>query len=61
VIELGAGTAIPTVRHISEEIAQRLGGTLVRINPREPIGLPLGASEGVERVVEQLGDESRRT
>jgi hypothetical protein len=29
--------------------------------PDEHIGLPLGAVEGVERVVEQLGDESRRT
>jgi len=35
VIELGAGTAIPTVRYLSEEVAQRLQGTLIRINPRE--------------------------
>ncbi len=35
VIELGAGTAIPTVRYTSEEAAERLRGTLIRINPRE--------------------------
>ena len=34
VLECGAGLAIPTVRHFSEEVARR--GALVRINPREP-------------------------
>lgn len=34
VIECGAGTAIPTVRSFSEDVARR--GALVRINPREP-------------------------
>jgi NAD-dependent SIR2 family protein deacetylase len=36
VVELGAGSAVPTVRMTSERIAARYGGTLVRINPREP-------------------------
>lgn len=36
VIELGAGTAVPTVRLFCEE----LGATLVRINVREPEGPP---------------------
>jgi len=55
VIEVGAGTVIPTVRLTSERMAERLRGTLVRINPREAtvpnhaIGLPLSASEGVQR------------
>ena len=34
VIEIGAGTHIPTVRHESERRSRR--GRLVRINPREP-------------------------
>ena len=36
VVECGAGTAIPTVRRFSESVAARTGGTLVRINVREP-------------------------
>ena len=45
VIELGAGTAVPTVRLECESAS----GTLIRINPREPempergISIPLGA------------------
>lgn len=56
VVEAGAGSAIPTVRLTSEQIAERHGGTLIRINPREAevpsghIGLPLGAAEGIRRV-----------
>ena len=56
VIELGAGNAIPTVRYTSQQIARRTGGTLIRINPREPevpkgqIGLPFGAAEGIRRI-----------
>ena len=57
VIELGAGNAIPTVRRASEEIAQRIGSKLIRINPREPevpsghLGLPFGAADGIRRIV----------
>lgn len=60
IIELGAGTAIPTVRHTSETITRQTGGTLIRINVREDsappgqIGLPLGAAEGVRRICNQL-------
>ena len=35
VIELGAGTAIPSVRSMSERLVRRSNGTLVRINVRE--------------------------
>lgn len=61
VIELGAGTAIPTVRHASQTTARRSGGRLIRINPRESevppghIGLPLGAAEGVRRILAACG------
>jgi NAD-dependent SIR2 family protein deacetylase len=36
IVELGAGRAVPTVRITCEQIARQLGGTLIRINPREP-------------------------
>ena len=55
-IELGAGGAIATVRHTSERIVERIGGRLIRINPREQnvpsgqIGLPFGAAEKIQRV-----------
>lgn len=50
IIECGAGTAIATVRSLSEEIARQLHATLIRINIREPEGppgtlsFPLGAA-----------------
>ncbi|GGY53666.1 SIR2 family NAD-dependent protein deacylase [Pseudoduganella albidiflava] len=60
VIELGAGTAIPSVRHFSQEVIRR-GGRLVRINPREPevptpldVGLASGALEGLLAIAVRL-------
>lgn len=56
VVECGAGTAIPTVRLSCEDAALGRGGTLIRINPREPdvpaghIALPLGALEALARI-----------
>lgn len=58
VIELGAGTSIPTVRRISERIVQRWGGSLIRINPREPAvpqspnnySIPSGALAGINQL-----------
>jgi NAD-dependent SIR2 family protein deacetylase len=38
VVECGAGTTIPTVRHFGEELAARFGGALVRVNLRESEG-----------------------
>lgn len=35
VIELGAGTAIPSVRHFSHDLVINHGARLIRINPRE--------------------------
>ena len=35
VLEVGAGTGVPTVRR-QAELASAAGGTLIRINPREP-------------------------
>lgn len=53
IVELGAGTAIATVRATTEYLTRRLGATLVRLNPREPavprggIGLALKGAEVV--------------
>lgn len=38
VVELGAGTAVPTVRSTCERLAERSGAPLVRINPRDAHG-----------------------
>jgi len=60
IVELGAGSAVPTVRLTSEHAATRLGATLVRINPREPqvphgqIGIPLDALEALNAIEERL-------
>ena len=60
IIELGAGSAVPTVRMTSERVARTLDATLVRINPREPqaphsqVSLPLGALEALEAIDERL-------
>ncbi|UCF39423.1 MAG: NAD-dependent deacetylase [Acidobacteriota bacterium] len=58
VVELGAGKAVPTVRHMSEHLAHRMKAPLIRINPRDPevpdsfdISLPLGAKEGILRIL----------
>ena len=40
IVECGAGTAVPTVRHVGEALARRRGATLIRINLREPEGPP---------------------
>lgn len=56
IVEIGAGRAVPTVRHFSEQLARQVGATLIRINPREPegprgtISLPLGALEALEQL-----------
>lgn len=43
VVELGAGTAIPSVRRFGERAAMDRGATLIRINPREAAVPPRGA------------------
>jgi hypothetical protein len=60
IIELGAGVSIPTVRHLSESVAEDLRAVLIRINPRDAqtprghVGLPLNAAEGIHRICERL-------
>ncbi len=61
VVELGAGTAVPTVRRHAE-LASASSGRLVRINVREPevrhghgVGLAAGARATLEALDDQLG------
>lgn len=65
VVEIGAGTAIPSVRRFSQRIIHEFGGRLVRINPREfsvpttrDVGLASGASDAlgeIDRVMRAAG------
>ena len=55
IIELGAGTVVPTVRNTSEQIAKRFNVPLIRINPRDSFGaeveLPMGAYEALSKII----------
>ena len=59
VIEIGAGTAIPSVRSLGERLMQH-GAKLVRINPREShgpagcISVPKGGLEGLTEIARLL-------
>lgn len=57
VIEIGAGSAIPSVRHFSQRVIHDHGGRLVRINPRESsvplskdVGIAAGAADALEAI-----------
>ena len=60
IVEIGAGTAVPTVRMTSEQLARRPGATLIRINVREPqvpgdhVGLALGGLEALQEIGERM-------
>jgi NAD-dependent SIR2 family protein deacetylase len=61
VIELGAGTAVPSVRHFSQQMLTAHGARLIRINPREPavpgsldVSLPVGALQGLRALATLL-------
>ena len=60
IIEIGAGTAVPTVRQLSEHFALRRNTKLIRINPREyqvpgeNIAVPEGALNGINRIFDYL-------
>ncbi|MDV6011439.1 NAD-dependent protein deacetylase [Haloechinothrix sp. LS1_15] len=65
VIELGAGTAVPTVRRYAEA-ATATSGALIRINPREPetrsgTSLPTGALEALQEIDRRLREVVRRS
>jgi NAD-dependent SIR2 family protein deacetylase len=56
VVELGAGTAVATIRWITERLARTPGSTLIRVNPREAdvrhphLGIPAGALEAIRAI-----------
>ncbi len=56
VVEVGAGTAVPSIRHISESLVRSHGATLIRINPREyqvphgQIAIPEGGLKALETI-----------
>jgi NAD-dependent SIR2 family protein deacetylase len=61
VVEIGAGTAIPSVRRFSSDVRDYHGGRVIRINPREhavddrrDVGLALGGLEGLLAIGESL-------
>jgi NAD-dependent SIR2 family protein deacetylase len=57
VIEIGAGTAIASIRRMSESAAKQFHAPLIRINPRESQGvlgtikLPMGGLEGIKAIL----------
>ncbi len=61
IVECGAGTGVPTVRHFSEYTAKDLPCRLIRINVREPegppghIGIPMGALAALREIDRLLG------
>jgi NAD-dependent SIR2 family protein deacetylase len=69
VVELGAGTQVPSVRLFSEQCVRRFGASLIRINPREPevplahgaaiFGLAAGALDTL-RALDARGNPPRR-
>ena len=66
VIECGAGTALPTIRRIGEQLAERTLATLVRINPaaeeagESVVALQLPALQALSLIDETLPKEFRQ-
>ena len=60
IVECGAGTAVPTVRHFGERLAATGEASLLRINMREPavpsrqLGIAAGALEALRAIDAQL-------
>jgi NAD-dependent SIR2 family protein deacetylase len=61
VVELGAGTAVPTIRYTSERLGARPDALVVRVNPREAdigaphVSLAAGALEGLTAIDRAAG------
>lgn len=64
VVEIGAGTAIPSVRHFSHRVIHEFGGRLVRINPREfsvPTPFDVGLASGSGHALAEIDRVMRVT
>lgn len=57
VVELGAGTAVPTIRQIGRHLVDRHGADLVRVNPREPDGAGVSIRGGALDALEAIDAE----
>jgi len=55
IVEIGAGTAVPTVRNTSQQIAKNFNVPLIRINPKESFGaeieLSINAKEALSNIL----------
>jgi NAD-dependent SIR2 family protein deacetylase len=64
ILECGAGTGVPTVRHFSEQLARQKRATLVRLNVREPevpegqIGIAMGALAALRELDGAIGNHA---
>ena len=61
VVEIGAGTAIPSVRRFSHQISKEYGARIIRINTRESqvpssqdVGIPAGSLEALKGIAAAL-------
>ncbi len=63
VIEIGAGTSVPTIRNLTLRLARSYNARVIRINPREyeisppHISLPCGGLDGLEKIDEEVNPE----
>lgn len=62
ILEIGAGTAVPTVRHFVSRLQKQRLAKLVRINPRDvevndpaSINLPVSAQAGLDALYQAVG------
>ena len=58
IIEIGAGTAVPSIRRLSEDMSLRFSAPLIRINPAESqceltgsVSLSMGGRDALKRVI----------
>ncbi len=57
IVEIGAGTAIPSVRHFGQRLVRACGARMIRINPRAPqvtssddVGIAAGSLEALRGI-----------
>ncbi len=64
VLEIGAGTAVATIRWLTERLGRAAGAVVVRVNPREPdirpphLAMAVGGLEALEGIDRELWGHS---